>query len=189
MADIRATLKKLFMQIAKKDRILVRKSIEITRDPVMFWDYGRALTAAIPSSLYLLPFRVVRNDDGRLLLTVRISKWLRGISYILNAIIALRLEFFTSICLDPNFQWNFNGKFTTNAIRFFITILLGILDYLIHSTLFYSAEDFVFLYNNLMRLNRSFQVVSKHHFLKDSFEFTRPFYSEALEHDGVDICY
>ena len=156
MADIRERLTELFVQIGNKARIFVRKFIAIAKDPVKLWDYGRALTIAIPSSLFLLPFTVEREDDGLFLLAVRSSKWLRGISYIFSSIIAIRLAYFATICLDSNFQWNYDGKFTADAITFGMCILMGCLGYLSHFTLLYSAEDFVFLHNTVMRLNRRF---------------------------------
>ena len=156
MLWIKARLTKEFVEIVTKAQSLLRKFIEIGKDPVKLWDYGRALTLAIPSSVYLLPFTVSRNTNGLFLLALRSSKRLRGIPFILNAVIAIRLAYFASVCRDPNFQWNCNGKFTADAITFGIACLIGLLGYLCNFTLLYSAEDYVFLYNAVMRLNRGF---------------------------------
>ena len=156
MANLKARLTQIFVQITTKARILVQKFLEIATDPVKLWNFGRALTLAIPSSLFLLPFRVVQDDDGLYLLALRGSRKLRGVSYIFNTIIAIRLLYFTSLCLNPNFQLNYDGKLTADAMVFGIGLLIGYLGYLCHFTLLYSAGDFVYLYNTVVRLNRRF---------------------------------
>ena len=153
-SSAKVTLKKQFRRFAILLQDLLLECILVAKDPVHLWDVGRALTIAIPSSLYLLPFHVVREHGKLDLLTLR--KRLKCISYLFNAVMAVRLAFLASICLDPKFRLNVNGKISADAITFCVGVLFVLAAYLCHFILLYNARDFVFLYNSVRRLNKGF---------------------------------
>ena len=144
------------IQFVNRVHSLTRRCVSVAKDPVLLWDCSRTLTLAIPSYALLLPFYVVRNQEGLSLLAVRKNRWLRGLSYTFNAVIAARVVLLASICLNPKFQWNVDGKFTADAITLGIVVLSGLMALSSHLTLLYSAQDYAFLYNSVRKLNKAF---------------------------------
>ena len=156
LAYIKEILRQKLIQLVARVEILFRRSILLAKDPVLLWDFSRTLTLAIPSRLFLLPFAIAWNKDGLCLLTLRKNRLLKGISYTFNAVIAARLALFASICLNSNFEWNVDGKFTADAVTFCIILLTALMALSSNLTLLYSAQDFTFLHNSVRKLNKVF---------------------------------
>ena len=84
------------------------------------------------STLYRPLHRHHSTNDGLRKLRTRSSRSSHCISYMFNIIVTVRLACYTSNCLDPNFKWFTEGKFTADAVAFNVVRTLATAAYLLH---------------------------------------------------------
>ena len=135
---------------------LLKEIVSVAQDHVKLWELGLTLTLKIPSWLFIAPFTVTTTEDGLRKLLVRSSRSGHCIFWMFNIIVVVRLACYVSNCLDPNFRWLYEGKFTADAVAFNVGLTLASAAYLLHLMLLHYKEDLVFLCNSAIKLNKRF---------------------------------
>ena len=157
MASLKNRVRSCWKIFAAHFCSLSKYIVSVAQDNVKLWDFGLTLTLKIPSLLFIAPFSVITsNKDGLRKLGIRSSRLGNCISWMFNIILAIRWAFYVSNCLDSHFSWMTDGKFTADAVAFNVGLSIASAVYVIHLTLLYYKEDFVFLCNSTAKLNKRF---------------------------------
>ena len=130
--------------------------LQAARNPAKLCDIGRTAVIRASSYLFLIPFVVITDEnDGLRILQVAtgLRQWT---SCVANAVVAIRMGYYLSLCLDKNFKWFQDGQFTLDASYFYIWLFFGVATYSLQLSMIKFQEDFVFLYNSAVRLKQRF---------------------------------
>ena len=130
-------------------------SVAIGRDHVKLWELGLTLALKVPSVLFLVPFTVNKDADGILVLRVR-SKSADWVTYAVNALLGLRGAYVTRILVDQQLKLIINGKFTVDASFLIVCTFFGTGTFVVSSMMLLRKEDFLFLCNSAIRMNKTF---------------------------------